>query len=50
VKNTLVFDHVICSLDAPEQQAFEVAWLRTTCKVNAPGTNWRRHFAIVCKF
>ncbi len=49
-KNTLVFGNAFYSLNAQVQLAFELAWLRTLYKVNAPGEGWRQQFAITYKF
>ena len=49
-KNTLVFGNVHYSLNAQVQLAFELSWLETTYKVNAPGTDWRQQFGITYKF
>lgn len=49
-KNTLVFGNANYSLNAQVQLAFELAWLRTTYKVSAPGTDWRQQFAVIFKF
>lgn len=49
-KNTHIFGNVLYSLSAQVQLAFELAWLRTTYKVNAPGEGWRQQFAITYKF
>jgi hypothetical protein len=49
-KNTLFFGNALYSLNAQVQLAFELAWLRTTYKVNAPGEGWRQQFAITYKF
>jgi hypothetical protein len=49
-KNTHFFGNALYSLNAQVQLAFELAWLRTTYKVNAPGEGWRQQFAITYKF
>jgi hypothetical protein len=49
-KNSLIFGNAMYSLNAQIQLAFELAWLRTTYKVNQPGEGWRAQFAITYKF
>jgi hypothetical protein len=49
-KNTHLFGNALYSLNAQVQLAFELARLRTTYKVNAPGEGWRQQFAITYKF
>ena len=49
-KNALVFGNSFYSLTAQIQLGFEFSWLRTTYKVNEPGTDWRQQFSVTYKF
>jgi hypothetical protein len=49
-KNTLLFGNAFYSLNSQVQLGFELAWLRTTYKVNQPGEGWREQLAITYKF
>lgn len=50
IKNCLLFANVLYSLTTQVQLAYELSWLRTNYKLNAPGEGWRQHFAITYKF